>query len=126
MSSYDMVSREEYNIQVRKSRADRDENKALREKNKKLMNNYRDLIEEIKDYKSMLEKKQEQLDLFWKMYDAQKGQITKLKILLQKDDVVVGCSPIMPNQKTIRKMSKLDERADGIWEPEKGSKLNPF
>lgn len=122
-----MVSREAYEIQLEKSKADRQENKWLRDKNRILMNNYRELIEELKDYKSTLEKRQVQIDLFWKMYEVQKGEITKLKLLLNKEQEVTGASTIKPNERTILKMSKLDEdKAKEEWKPEKGSRLNPF
>ncbi len=122
-----MVSREAYQIQLEKSKADRQENKWLREKNGILMNNYRELIEELKDYKSTLEKRETQIDLFWKMYEVQKGEITKLKLLLNKEQEVTGASTIKPNERTILKMSKLDEdKAKEEWKPEKGSRLNPF
>jgi len=127
MKKDEMVSREAYEIQLEKSKADRQENKWLREKNRILMNNYRELIEELKDYKSTLEKRQVQIDLFWKMYEVQKGEITKLKLLLNKEQEVTGASTIKPNERTILKMSKLDEdKAKEEWKPEKGSRLNPF
>lgn len=127
MKKDEMVSREAYEIQLEKSKADRQENKWLREKNGILMNNYRELIEELKDYKSTLEKRQVQIDLFWKMYEVQKGEITKLKLLLNKEQEVTGASTIKPNERTILKMSKLDEdKAKEEWKPEKGSRLNPF
>lgn len=127
MNKDEMVSREAYQIQLEKSKADRQENKWLREKNGILMNNYRELIEELKDYKSTLEKRQVQIDLFWKMYEVQKGEITKLKLLLNKEQEVTGASTIKPNERTILKMSKLDEdKAKEEWKPEKGSRLNPF
>lgn len=127
MKKDEMVSREAYEIQLEKSKADRQENKWLRDKNRILMNNYRELIEELKDYKSTLEKRQVQIDLFWKMYEVQKGEITKLKLLLNKEQEVTGASTIKPNERTILKMSKLDEdKAKEEWKPEKGSRLNPF
>jgi hypothetical protein len=127
MNKDEMVSREAYQIQLEKSKADRQENKWLREKNGILMNNYRELIEELKDYKSTLEKREAQIDLFWKMYEVQKGEITKLKLLLNKEQEVTGASTIKPNERTILKMSKLDEdKAKEEWKPEKGSRLNPF
>jgi hypothetical protein len=127
MNKDEMVSREAYQIQLEKSKADRQENKWLREKNGILMNNYRELIEELKDYKSTLEKRETQIDLFWKMYEVQKGEITKLKLLLNKEQEVTGASTIKPNERTILKMSKLDEdKAKEEWKPEKGSRLNPF
>lgn len=127
MKKDEMVSREAYEIQLEKSKADRQENKWLREKNGILMNNYRELIEELKDYKSTLEKRETQIDLFWKMYEVQKGEITKLKLLLNKEQEVTGASTIKPNERTILKMSKLDEdKAKEEWKPEKGSRLNPF
>jgi len=127
MNKDEMVSREAYEIQLEKSKADRQENKWLREKNGILMNNYRELIEELKDYKSTLEKRETQIDLFWKMYEVQKGEITKLKLLLNKEQEVTGASTIKPNERTILKMSKLDEdKAKEEWKPEKGSRLNPF
>jgi len=127
MNKDEMVSREAYEIQLEKSKADRQENKWLRDKNRILMNNYRELIEELKDYKSTLEKRQVQIDLFWKMYEVQKGEITKLKLLLNKEQEVTGASTIKPNERTILKMSKLDEdKAKEEWKPEKGSRLNPF
>jgi len=127
MNKDEMVSREAYQIQLEKSKADRQENKWLREKNGILMNNYRELIEELKDYKSTLEKRETQIDLFWKMYEVQKGEITKLKLLLNKEQEVTGASTIKPNERTILKMSKLDEdKAKEEWKQEKGSRLNPF
>jgi hypothetical protein len=61
------------------------------------------------------------------MYEVQKGEITKLKLLLNKEQEVTGASTIKPNERTILKMSKLDEdKAKEEWKPEKGSRLNPF